>query len=458
MKNDTIAAIATAVSNAGLSIIRISGENSLNIIDKIYRRKSKKKKISEAASHTVHYGYIYDGELLIDEVMVLLMKGPKSYTKEDVIEINCHGGIVVTKKILETVLKNGARLAEPGEFTKRAFLNGRIDLSQAEAVMDIINSKNDLSLKNSLNQLKGNVLDKIKIIRNDIMHDLAYIEAALDDPENISLDNFSEELENNINNIIDDLNKLLKSSENGRLIKEGINTVILGKPNVGKSSLLNILVGSDRAIVTDIAGTTRDTLEESINLGGISLNIIDTAGIRETKDTVEKIGVEKATRVAKEADLIIYVIDGSVDLDLNDEMIMNIIKNRKAVVLLNKSDLEVVVEVKTIREKLDKDIIQISAKENKGIEDLEKWIIDNYFQGNIDFNDEIYITNIRQKNALKDSIQSLKNVLYSVEDNMPEDFYSIDLMSAYEVLGEIIGETVNEDLVDTIFSDFCMGK
>lgn len=458
MKNDTIAAIATAVSNAGLSIIRISGENSLNIIDKIYRRKSKKKKISEAASHTVHYGYIYDGELLIDEVMVLLMKGPKSYTKEDVIEINCHGGIVVTKKILETVLKNGARLAEPGEFTKRAFLNGRIDLSQAEAVMDIINSKNDLSLKNSLNQLKGNVLDKIKIIRNDIMHDLAYIEVALDDPENISLDNFSEELENNINNIIDDLNKLLKSSENGRLIKEGINTVILGKPNVGKSSLLNILVGSDRAIVTDIAGTTRDTLEESINLGGISLNIIDTAGIRETKDTVEKIGVEKATRVAKEADLIIYVIDGSVDLDLNDEMIMNIIKNRKAVVLLNKSDLEVVVEVKTIREKLDKDIIQISAKENKGIEDLEKWIIDNYFQGNIDFNDEIYITNIRQKNALKDSIQSLKNVLYSVEDNMPEDFYSIDLMSAYEVLGEIIGETVNEDLVDTIFSDFCMGK
>lgn len=458
MKNDTIAAIATAVSNAGLSIIRISGENSLNVIDKIYRTKENNKKISEAASHTVHYGYIYDGDILIDEVMVLLMKGPKSYTKEDVIEIDCHGGIVVTKKILETIIKNGARLAEPGEFTKRAFLNGRIDLSQAEAVMDIINSKNDLSLKNSLNQLKGNILDKIKTIRSDILQDLAYIEAALDDPEHISLENFSIELKNNINNIIDDLNKLLKSSENGRLIKEGINTVILGKPNVGKSSLLNILVGSDRAIVTDIPGTTRDTLEESINLGGISLNIIDTAGIRKTEDTVEKIGVEKATKLAKEADLIIYVIDGSVNLDINDEMIMNIIKNRKAVILLNKSDLEVVVEENTIREKLDKDIIQISAKENKGIEDLEKWIIDNCFQGNIEFNDEIYITNIRQKNALSDSIQSLKNVLYSIEDKMPEDFYSIDLMNAYEVLGEIIGETVNEDLVDTIFSDFCMGK
>lgn len=458
MKNDTIAAIATAVSNAGLSIIRISGENSLNIIDKIYKSKNGKKKISNVSSHTVHYGYIYDGNLLLDEVMVLVMKGPKSYTKEDVIEINCHGGIVVTKKILETVLKNGARIAEPGEFTKRAFLNGRIDLSQAEAVMDIINSKNDLSLKNSLNQLKGNVLDKIKTIRNIIMHDLANIEAALDDPEHISLDNFSEELENNINNIINDLNKLLKSSENGKLIKEGINTVILGKPNVGKSSLLNILVGSDRAIVTDIAGTTRDTLEESINLGGVSLNIIDTAGIRETDDAVEKIGVERATKVAKEADLIIYVIDGSVNLDMNDELIMNIVKDRKSVVLLNKSDLEIVVELKTIIEKLDKDIIQISAKENKGIENLEKWIIDNFFQGNIDFNDEIYITNIRQKNALSEGIRSLENVLESIKNKMPEDFYSIDLMKAYEVLGEIIGETVNEDLVDTIFSDFCMGK
>lgn len=458
MKSHTIAAIATAVNNAGLNIIRISGENSLNIIDKIYKSKNGKKKISKVPSHTIHYGYIYDGNILIDEVMISVMKGPKSYTKEDVIEIYCHGGIVVTKKILETVLKNGGHLAEPGEFTKRAFLNGRIDLSQAEAVMDIINSKNELSLRNSLNQLKGNVLDKIKIIRKNIMNDLAYIEAGLDDPEQISLDNFSEQLENNINNTINDLNKILKSSENGRLIKEGINTVILGKPNVGKSSLLNILVGSDRAIVTDIAGTTRDTLEESINLGGISLNIIDTAGIRETDDLVEKIGVEKARKVAREADLIIYMIDGSTALDNNDEIIIDIIKDKKSVVLLNKTDLEVVVDEKEISEIIKKDLIKVSVKENKGIEDLEKWIIDNFFQGNIDFNDEIYITNIRQMNALIESIRSLENVLDSIKNEMPEDFYSIDLMKAYETLGEIIGETVNEDLIDTIFSDFCMGK
>ena len=458
MTNDTIAAISTSLSKSGLSIIRISGKDALCVIDKIYRSKSGNKKISEVPSHTIHYGYIYDEEVLIDEVMVLVMKGPKSYTKEDVVEIDCHGGIVVTKKILDTVIKHGARLAEPGEFTKRAFLNGRIDLSQAEAVMDIINSKNELSLKNSLSQLKGNVLDKIKEIRSSIMHDLAFIEAALDDPEHISLDGFNEELENNINVTIKELGRLLKSAENGRLIKEGINTVILGKPNVGKSSLLNILVGTDRAIVTDIAGTTRDTLEESVNIGGITLNIIDTAGIRDTDDIVEKIGVEKARKVANEADLIIYVIDASVPLDINDEIIIDIIRDKKAIILLNKTDLDMKVDPNKIKELLDKDIILISAKENKGINRLEDWIIDNFFQGNLDFNDEVMITNIRQKNAISEAIDSLNNVISSINDNLPEDFYSIDLMNAYELLGEIIGETVNEDLVDTIFSDFCMGK
>mgnify|MGYP000928193645 CR=1 FL=1 len=458
MTNDTIAAISTSLSKSGLSIIRISGKDALSVIDKIYRSKSGNKKISEVPSHTIHYGYIYDEEVLIDEVMVLVMKGPKSYTKEDVVEIDCHGGIVVTKKILDTVIKHGARLSEPGEFTKRAFLNGRIDLSQAEAVMDIINSKNELSLKNSLSQLKGNVLDKIKEIRSSIMHDLAFIEAALDDPEHISLDGFNEELENNINVTIKELGRLLKSAENGRLIKEGINTVILGKPNVGKSSLLNILVGTDRAIVTDIAGTTRDTLEESVNIGGITLNIIDTAGIRDTDDIVEKIGVEKARKVANEADLIIYVIDASVPLDINDEIIIDIIRDKKAIILLNKTDLDMKVDPNKIKELLDKDIILISAKENKGINRLEDWIIDNFFQGNLDFNDEVMITNIRQKNAISEAIDSLNNVISSINDNLPEDFYSIDLMNAYELLGEIIGETVNEDLVDTIFSDFCMGK
>lgn len=458
MTNDTIAAIATSLSKSGLSIIRISGKDALNVIDKVYRSKNGSKKISEVPTHTIHYGYIHDGDELIDEVMIIVMKGPKSYTKEDVVEIDCHGGIVVTKKILDTVIKHGARLADPGEFTKRAFLNGRIDLSQAEAVMDIINSKNELSLKNSLNQLKGNVLDRIQELRKNIMHDLAYIEAALDDPEHMTLDGFNNELEININNTIKELNILLKSAENGRLIKEGINTVILGKPNVGKSSLLNILVGSDRAIVTDIAGTTRDTLEESVNIGGISLNIIDTAGIRDTDDVVEKIGVEKARKVADEADLIIYVIDASVPLDINDEIIMDIVKDRKSLVLLNKTDLDMKVDQNKISKILDKDIIQISAKENVGIDKLEKWIIDNFFQGNLEFNDDVMITNIRQKNAISNAIESLNNVIISIHDNLPEDFYSIDLMNAYELLGEIIGETVNEDLVDTIFSEFCMGK
>lgn len=458
MINDTIAAIATSLTTSGLSIIRISGIDALKIVDRIYKSKNKEKKISEVNSHTINYGFIYDGEELIDEVMVLVMKGPKSYTKEDVVEIDCHGGIVVTKKILETIIKHGARIAEPGEFTKRAFLNGRIDLSQAEAVMDIINSKNELSLKNSLNQLKGNVLDKIKDIRKDLMHDLAFIEAALDDPEHISLEGFNDELENNINNTINELNKLLKSSENGRLIKEGIDTVILGKPNVGKSSLLNILVGSDRAIVTDIAGTTRDTLEESINIGGISLNIVDTAGIRDTEDLVEKIGVEKARNAADNADLIIYVIDASIPLDINDDMIIDIIKDKRTVILLNKTDLKVIVEPEQIGAITNKNIIQISAKENKGIDELEEWIIDNFFQGNLEFDNDIYITNIRQKNSISQTIDSLNNVLLSIQNDMPEDFYSIDLMNGYELLGEIIGETVNEDLVDTIFSDFCMGK
>ena len=458
MKTDTIAAIATAMNNAGISIIRISGEEALNIADRIFKSRSGDKLVSLMPSHTIHYGYIVDKEVIIDEVMLLIMRGPKSYTKEDVIEIDCHGGIVVTKRILETVLKYGARAAEPGEFTKRAFLNGRIDLSQAEAVSDIINAKNEFALKNSISQLRGNVLVKIKEIRNSIIHDLAFIEAALDDPEHISLDHFAEELDKHINESLTELQVLLKSSENGRLIKEGIKTVILGKPNAGKSSLLNILVGSDRAIVTDIAGTTRDTLEETIQLGSISLNVIDTAGIRLTEDVVEKIGVDKAKQSAKDADLIIFVTDASTDLDENDQEIIEIIKDKKAVVLMNKTDLDNKIQSKQMEELTGKEVIPVSAKENTGIDLLENWITEQFFSGNLDFNDEIYITNIRQKEAITESIKSLLMVKKSIEDEMPEDFYSIDLMNAYEVLGGIIGEAVDEDLVNTIFREFCMGK
>lgn len=458
MKTDTIAAIATAVSNAGISIIRISGDEAYSIIDKIYKSKSGSKKLSDCNSHTIHYGYIVDEDTIIDEVIVLLMKSPHTYTKEDVVEIDCHGGIVVTKKILETVLKYGARLADPGEFTKRAFLNGRIDLSQAEAVSDIINARSEYALKNSLNQLRGNVLDKIKDIRQSIIDDIAFIEAALDDPEHITLDDFSSELSKHIDLNMKELNKLLKSSDNGRLLKEGIKTVILGKPNAGKSSLLNVLVGTDRAIVTDIAGTTRDTLEETIQIGGICLNIIDTAGIRRTEDTVEKIGVEKAMKSAEDADLIIYVVDASTTLDENDYLIIDFIKNKKAIILLNKSDLNLVIDPKEMKNLTSKDIIQISAKENFGIDELEKWITDMYFQGKIDLNNEIYITNIRHKEAIMESKNSLLMVKQSIENDMPEDFFSIDMMNAYKVLGEILGEAVDEDLVNTIFCKFCMGK
>ena len=399
MKSDTIAAIATAMSPSGIGIIRLSGDEALEIIDKIYRSKNNKKKISQCDSHTIHYGYIYDGDEMIDEVMVLLMKAPNTYTKEDTIEIDCHGGVFVMKRILETVIKYGARPAEPGEFTKRAFLNGRIDLTQAESVIDVINSKNAFALKSSLSQLKGSVLTDVKNIRGNILHEIAFIETALDDPEHISLDGYNEKLLEVVNKERKEIKRLLDSSDNGRILKEGINTVILGKPNAGKSSLLNVLVGEERAIVTDIAGTTRDVLEEQINLHGISLNIMDTAGIRNTEDVVEKIGVSKAKEYANRADFIIYVIDSSTPLDESDFEIMEILADKKAVVLLNKSDLNVVTSKEDVEKHLDKTIIAISAKENTGITELEDTIKEMFFHGEVSFNDEVYITNIRQKNS-----------------------------------------------------------
>ena len=458
MRTDTIAAIATAMSPSGIGIIRISGEDTLSIIDKIYRSKNGKKKISQCQTHTIHYGYIYDGEELVDEVMVLLMKAPNTYTKEDTIEIDCHGGVYVMKRILETVIKYGARPAEPGEFTKRAFLNGRIDLTQAESVIDVINSKNSFALKSSLSQLKGSVLTDVKKIRGNILHEIAFIETALDDPEHISLDGYPEQLMAVVNNERKEIRRLLDSSDNGRILKEGINTVIVGKPNAGKSSLLNVLVGEERAIVTDIAGTTRDVLEEQINLHGISLNIMDTAGIRSTEDVVEKIGVSKAKEYANKADFIIYVIDSSTALDESDFEIMDILKDKKAVVLLNKSDLDVITSKEDVQKYLDKTIIPISAKENTGITELENTIKEMFFHGEVSFNDEVYITNIRQKNSLQEALDSLHLVVRSIEDAMPEDFYSIDLMNAYESLGRMIGESIEDDLVNEIFSKFCIGK
>ena len=457
MRTDTIAAIATAMSSSGIGIIRISGEDAVTITEKIFRMKNGKK-LSEMPTHTIHYGHICDGEEVIDEVMVLLMRGPKSYTREDTVEIDCHGGVYVMRRVLETVIRYGARPAEPGEFTKRAFLNGRIDLSQAESVIDVINAKNEFALKSSMKQLSGSVSNAIKEIRGTVLHEIAFIESALDDPEHISLDGYPEQLQGIVEEVSGKIEKLLSTSDNGKILKEGISTVIVGKPNAGKSSLLNTLLGEERAIVTDIAGTTRDVLEEQINLNGIILNIIDTAGIRDTEDVVEKIGVDKAKKYVKDADLIIYVVDSSTALDENDFEIMELLRNKTAVVLMNKSDLQPVTTAEEVKSHLDKTVISISAKEQVGIDTLEETIKELFFHGEVTFNDEVYITNIRHKTALQEALNSLHLVVQSIRDGMPEDFYSIDLMNAYEELGSIVGEAVEDDLVNEIFSKFCMGK
>lgn len=458
MSSDTIAAIATAMSPSGIGIVRISGDEALAIIDRIYRSKNNNVRLNDCKSHTIHYGYIYDGDEVVDEVMVLLMKAPNSYTREDTVEIDCHGGVYVMKRILETVIKYGARPAEPGEFTKRAFLNGRLDLTQAESVIDVINAKNDYALKSSLNQLKGSVHEEVKKIRDEIIYQIAFIESALDDPEHISLDGYPKKLHKIVDNNVENVDKLLKSFDNGRILKEGINTVIVGKPNAGKSSLLNILVGQEKAIVTEIAGTTRDVLEEQINLNGITLNVMDTAGIRNTSDVVEKIGVDRARKYAVNADLVIYVIDASTELDENDYEIMKLLQDKKAIVLLNKSDLDTKVQPEEVKKYLDKKVISISAKNNTGIDEFEDTIKEMFFQGEVTFNDEVYSINVRQKNSLQIVLEHLKQVNQSIEDGMAEDFFSIDLMGAYEELGKIIGESVEDDLVEEIFSKFCMGK
>lgn len=456
--SDTIAAIATAMSSSGIGIIRVSGEQAVSIVNRIFISRKDNFDLNTAPSHHIYYGMIQDGEEVLDEVLVMLMRGPHSYTAEDTVEIDCHGGILVMKKILETVIKYGARPAEPGEFTKRAFLNGRIDLSQAEAVIDVINAQNDYAVKSSVSQLKGSVSKKVKALRERILYQIAFIESALDDPEHISLDGYEEELSGKLDDMTGEMEKLVRSADSGRVVSEGIRTVILGKPNAGKSSLMNVLLGEERAIVTDIAGTTRDTLEEHIHMHGISLNIIDTAGIRETEDLVEQIGVNRAKVAADEADLIIYVVDGSRELDENDAQIMELIRDRKAVVLLNKTDLETVISEELLQAKTGKTVISISAKEETGIDKLEKTIQNLFYEGSIDFNDEVLITNVRHKTALQNALKSLYMVKQSIENQMPEDFLTIDLMDAYEQLGTIIGEAVEDDLVNEIFGKFCMGK
>jgi tRNA modification GTPase len=477
VRKETIAAIATGMSNAGIGIVRISGDSAFQVIDRIYKGKEL---LSEAETHTIHYGYIVEENRTVDEVLVSIMRAPRTFTGEDTVEINCHGGVYVVKRVLETVLRNGARPAEPGEFTKRAFLNGKIDLSQAEAVGDLISSRNEYALQSSISQLKGSIKNKIENIRKKIIYHTAYIESALDDPEHISLDGYGDTLKEVLDEIVPELKEMIDSYENGRILKEGIQTVILGKPNAGKSSLLNVLSGRERAIVTDIAGTTRDILEEQIQIHGLNLNVIDTAGIRDTDDVIERIGVDRAMKYARQADLLIYVVDSSRELDENDREIAKIIQKKRTIILLNKSDLHTVVTKEQLKKfislqnkntqygnelnpaKSDDEVfppmIEISAKEEKGIQKFEKQLESMFLNKNISFNEEVYITNIRQKAAMEDALCSLEKVEESIEMGMPEDFYTIDLMDAYEALGSITGETIGEDLVNEIFSKFCMGK
>ena len=485
---DTIAAVSTGMNNSGIGIVRVSGSEAIEIVNKIFRPLGRVKSLDEAKSHTIHYGNIVDGSRVVDEVLVMLMRGPHTYTREDTVEVDCHGGMLVLKEVLELIVRTGARLAEPGEFTKRAFLNGRIDLSQAEAVIDVINAENDYALRSAESQLKGAVSGKIRKIRASLLEKIAYIEAALDDPEHIELDGFGDILTGEVKNCLRDVNALVDSAEDGRIIKEGVKTVILGKPNVGKSSLLNVLVGHDRAIVTEIAGTTRDALEESIKLKNITLNVIDTAGIRNTEDRIEKIGVEKSVAYAGEADLIVWVIDSTRDFEKEDFEILELIKNKRAVVLLNKLDVKGELTVEDVRKMLKKGlfgcetgifegdtaentgagngcwvfgeppVIGISTKTQEGIEELTETVCHMFYNKEIDFNDQVYITNMRQKQALISAKESLERALESVNAGVSEDFYTIDLMDAYKSLGEVIGESLEDDLADEIFSKFCMGK
>lgn len=455
---DTIAAIASGITASGIGIVRISGPGAFRVLEKIFRPANPDKKIMELPANTIHYGFIFDENEKIDEVLALIMKAPHTYTAEDTVEIDCHGGPFVMQKILSCTLRAGARLAEPGEFTRRAFMNGRIDLSEAEAVMDVIGAGSDDALKSSLMQLGGSVRREISDLREKIISEVAYIEAALDDPEHMDLSGYPEQLADRLTGVKNRLTRLRDSFNEGKMIREGIYTVILGKPNAGKSSLLNAMTGEDRAIVTEIAGTTRDSLEENIRLGGLSLRLADTAGIRQTGDLIEKIGVERARSLAEKADLILAVFDSSAAFDDNDEDIFSFIRGRKAIVLLNKSDLPACITEEDVLERCDAPCVVISAKKNEGISTLAEIIRKMFFGGDLRINEQTMITNVRHREAVEDTLHSIDLVFSSIEAGMPEDFFTVDLMDAYASLGKITGEEIGDDLVDAIFSKFCMGK
>lgn len=460
--SDTIAAISTSsLGSGGIGIVRISGDDAINIADKVFIGKNGKK-LSDAETHTIHYGNIRDEhDKIVDEVLVSVMKAPNTYTREDVIEINTHGGNLVTGKVLECVLNAGAIAAEPGEFTKRAFLNGRIDLSKAEAVIDIINSKTEFNLRNSMGQLNGRLTREIDNLRDTILDEIAYMEAAMDDPENIPMEDHLEDLKNTVNNLIKRIGKLKDTYKEGSLLKEGITTVIVGKTNAGKSSLLNLLTGDESAIVTDIAGTTRDTVKEQISLGGILINLVDTAGIRDTDDIVEAMGIRKAKEHLNDADIVIYVVDSTGNMGDEDREIINLLKNKNYIVLLNKSDMnQTVTPEELYKNGIDKNIhiINFSTVTADGLEQLTSVIKEMFSLNDILINDEIVITNSRHKYLLDESIKSLNLALDGIDAGFSEDLISIDIYNSYIALGKILGKEIEDDLADRIFEKFCMGK
>lgn len=457
---NTIAATVTSSANGSISVIRVSGKETFAAVSNIFcDGKGNRINLSKYETHTIHYGFICDeSNRLIDEVLVLLMRAPRSYTREDVIEIHCHGGHYICEEILQLLLKCGVRIAEPGEFTKRAFLNGRLDLSQAESVMDVIQSKSKLALQNSLQQLRGKIREKIIVLRKMILEDVAYLEAALDDPEHISLDDFTERIESHVDYLLTEVNHLIENSNNGRLIKDGIHTVIVGKPNVGKSSLLNCMLRENRAIVTNVPGTTRDTLEEDIRIGNHLLRLIDTAGIHQTENEVECIGIAKSKESMEKADFIICVLNQNESLSEEDREVLSLIGEKDGVILLNKSDLPAALQKEEIMRYSNKKVIPFSAKKGEGLDELEDYLNQLLSDKKMDSKEEIYITNVRQREALLRTKESLEKVEESIQAGMPEDMYAIDLTDAYESLGLIIGETVEEDIIEKIFKDFCMGK
>lgn len=476
-KSDTICAIATGLGKSAIGMIRVSGPDAISICDDIFEGK---KKLSEMNTFTAAFGRIVDnkgaeseqiGKEVLDEAIVLVMKAPHTYTTEDTVEIDLHGGTLVIRKVVDLLVRCGVRVAEPGEFTKRAFLGGRIDMTEAEAVMDVINAETDRALKTSVNQLTGKLREEIADIREKILYQTAFIESAIDDPENYSLDGYGDKLADELNAIQSRIDHLLSTADEGRLIQEGIRTAIVGRPNVGKSSILNLLLGEDRAIVTDIEGTTRDTLEEFVNIDGILLKLIDTAGIRDTSDVVEKIGVDKARSSMEDADLVMLILDGSQELTDSDRSLIDEVTGRKAVYIINKSDKEQILTEEKLVEILRNEehnnpvqsdekfrVVEISAKTSAGLDNLRDVISDMFFHEELDYNDQLYITKARHKSSLVEAGKSLERVMQSIEDGLGEDFYTIDLMAAYESLGEIIGETLEDDLADKIFSEFCMGK